>query len=283
MAIILLSLTGALAPVAFMGHFIYVRDKYEREPLRLVLRVYFISFLTVIPAAVLEAIGIASLEASDPQAVLQAALLAFLVVGFAEEGSKYLFLRWLAFRRAEFDEVYDGIIYAVAVSLGFATVENVLYVFSTTALDFRVAMIVIRAILAVPVHALLGVIMGYCVGRAKFARDPATRRRFMLIGLVLPALLHGLYDFPLLALETGVAAGIVPIFLLTVLATVVTMWVVGARMIGRAQAESPFKRPNPLRQPLAAFNPAYKFCTRCGARAPRADLFCRTCGASFYG
>ena len=279
MGLLLLSLAGAVAPAAFLLHFVYVRDKYEREPLRLVLRVYFISFLTVLPAAILEFIGQAQLNAADQNELVQAALLAFFIVGFAEEGTKFIFLRWLAFKHAEFDEVYDGVLYAVAVSLGFATVENVMYVFAYSELGLRLGVIVFRALLAVPLHALLGVLMGYYVGRAKFAPDPSSRSRFLWLALVLPALLHGLYDFPLFGLETGVGTGLKVLFVLTVLATSVTMWVIGARIIGSAQRQSPFKRPNPLLHPIAALNPAYKFCTQCGSRAGRAELFCQSCGA----
>lgn len=281
MALALLSLAAAVAPAAFMLHFVYVRDKYEREPLGLVLRVYFISFLAVIPAVVLEGIGIAALDAAHPQALLQVALLAFLIVGVTEEGSKFLFLRRLVFRRPEFNEVYDGILYAVAVSLGFATVENIAYVFSAHDITGRIAVALARALLSVPVHALLGVMMGFFVGRARFVTVPGERGRLLLIGYALAAFAHGLYDFSFLSLDAGVASDAAGLFGLIGLLTIVMMWVVSVRMIAIAQAQSPFKRPNPIRNPLAAISAVYKFCPRCGARAPRDDRFCRMCGATW--
>jgi protease PrsW len=279
--VLLLSITGAVAPAAFMLHFVYVRDKYEREPLSLVLRVYFISFLTVIPALVLELAGLAALDAFDVPAVLSAALVAFAVVGFAEEGSKFLFVRRLAFHQAEFDEPYDGILYAVAVGLGFATVENVGYVLAAPDIGGRVALIIARALTSVPVHTLLGVVMGFYIGKAKFAGTPDLRRRFLQLGLVLPALAHGLYDFPLLAIEDNADSSAAIVLMFGAVAVVAMLWVVGIRMIRSAQAESPFKRPSPLMRPFAALNMSYKFCTNCGARAPRDAQFCAVCGATW--
>lgn len=282
MGIALLSLVGALAPVVFMLHFVYVRDKYQREPLHLVLRVYLISFLAVVPAVIVEVAGQASLSASHSAPLLQTALLAFLVVGVAEEGTKYLFLRRFAFSRAEFDEPYDGIVYAVAVSLGFATVENLAYVFGAAALDQRLAVIVMRGLLSVPGHALWGVVMGFYVGHAKFAPNAARRERLLRTGLLLPVFSHGLYDFSLMAATEGIGGpAAVGAFTVIFALTVLMSWVIGVRLISRTQAESPFRRPNPLVRPLAAINPAYKFCTQCGARVTHTDRFCRQCGANW--
>jgi RsiW-degrading membrane proteinase PrsW (M82 family) len=281
MAWLVLLVLGAVAPAAFLLHFVYVRDKYQREPLRLVLRVYFISFLTVIPAVVLEMLGSAVVDASGTAALLQIGLLTFVVIGLAEEGSKLAFLRWLAFHHREFDEVYDGILYAVAVSLGFATVENVLYVLSAPGYGAQIATLVARAFMSVPVHGLLGVIMGYYVGRAKFAATGNERRRLFLTGLLLATFCHGLYDFLLIAMDEGDVGDFAAVFALGVLVLLILMWVAGARLIGRAQRESPFKRPSPITHPLLAINQAYKFCTHCGARAPRADAYCRQCGATW--
>lgn len=281
MAWLVLLVLGAVAPAAFLLHFVYVRDRWEREPPRLVLRVYFVSFLTVIPAAIFEAVGQAAIESAGTAALIEAGLLAFVVVGLAEEGSKLAFLRWLVYHDQEFNEVYDGILYAVAVGLGFATVENVLYVLSAPGFGAQIATLIVRAIMSVPVHGLLGVIMGYFVGRAKFVPSGQGRRRLFLIGLALAAFCHGLYDFLLIGMDSGEIGGLAVPFGLGVVLLVVLMWVVGVRLIHRAQDLSPFKRPSPLVNPVLAFNPTYKFCTRCGTRALRADTSCRQCGASW--
>jgi RsiW-degrading membrane proteinase PrsW (M82 family) len=276
--VLLLTVAGAVAPAVFLLHYVYARDKYEREPLALIVRVYLVSFLTVIPAVVLEAAGIAVLQGLGAQAVIAAGLMAFAVVGTIEEGSKFLFLRWLAFRRPEFNEPYDGIMYAVSVGLGFATVENVGYVFSAPDLLGRVGLIVIRALLAVPAHALMGVIMGYYVGRAKFVPHAPERRRLLWLGFLWPVFAHGVYDFPLLVLVSEPAPGVALAALVAVPVVIGALWVVGVRLIHRAQALSPFKRPSPLVNPLAAVSRAYRFCAQCGARAQSTDAFCAVCG-----
>lgn len=181
----LVLLCGALAPSVFLLHFVYVRDKYEREPLRLMLRVYFFSFLTVIPVLVLQVVPLSILEVTATQSLASRVIVAFVVAGLIEEGMKFLFVRWLAFHRPELNEPYDGILYAVAVSLGFATIENMLYVLG--AAQFGVSplvIIVVRAVLAVPGHALWGVIMGSYIGRAKFAVATKVRQRLLLSGLL---------------------------------------------------------------------------------------------------
>lgn len=276
---LVLSVLGAVAPAAFFLHFIYVRDKYEREPLGLLLRVYFLSFFTVLPALVLEIAGGLAMEALTVPAVLGAAIVSFAIVGLAEEGSKLLFLRRLAFKQAEFDEPYDGILYGVAVGLGFATVENIGYVLAAPTVELRLQTIVARAVLSVPVHTLLGVIMGAYLGRAKFA-TAETRGRLLWLALLLPTFAHGLYNFPLITMETGAVGA--PLFWVGIsVLTVVVLWVVGFRLIRAAQETSPFKRPNPLVHPLAAFNMAHKFCTQCGTRTERAAAQCRVCGAGW--
>src|SRR5262245_10398777 len=146
MLVILVLVAAAVAPAAFLLYFVYIRDRYEREPLGLVLRVYLVSLLAVIPAVILELAGGAAIDRTDPgSALVQQAVLAFLVVALAEEGTKLAFLIWLAYRRAEFNEVYDGIVYAVAVGLGFATTENILYVFTGGSVGGGIVIAVVRA------------------------------------------------------------------------------------------------------------------------------------------
>jgi protease PrsW len=266
-------LLAAVAPAAFMLHFIYVRDKYEREPLRRVLGVYFLSFLTVIPAAVLENLVVLP-KATTLSAV---AIEVWLVVALTEEVVKYLALRYWAMPRKEFNEVYDGILYAVAASLGFATAENLLYVFGDGGGWGTAAM---RAVLSVPAHALWGVITGYFAGLAWFAP-----KRFKLIlvwcGLLLAIFWHGLYDF--FAFGAGIAdENTGTLMLLGLPATVAANWVLALILVKRAQSQSVFKRPSPMLNPLAAVQRSVKFCHRCGLKLPATAGFCTRCGYSFH-
>jgi RsiW-degrading membrane proteinase PrsW (M82 family) len=112
---------------------------------------------------------------------------AFIVVALVEEFSKYVIVKLYAQKNKEFNESFDGIVYAVFVSMGFAALENVLYVF-----QYGVATGITRAFTAVPAHAVFGVLMGYFMGKAKFSEN-----KFILniTGLLLATIFHGAYDF----------------------------------------------------------------------------------------
>jgi RsiW-degrading membrane proteinase PrsW (M82 family) len=271
-------LIAAVAPVVFMLHFVYVRDRYEREPLGRVLTVFFVSFLTVIPAIIVEGL----LLTAQPAGLLGVAIAAWGVIALSEEFFKYVALRWLAINHPSFNEVYDGILYAVAASLGFAVVENILYVFMSAAegggAGFGVA--VARALLSVPGHALWGVMMGYYIGLAKFEPDHSKKRPLVLKGIFLAVFWHGLYDFFAFGAEELGGAGSL-LFGVGVLAVIVVNWIIGVRLIRRAQEQSCFKRPHPLVNPIAAIRPNVKYCHRCGQPQPRINPRCDRCGYQF--
>jgi len=270
-------LTAAVAPVVFMLHFVYVRDKYEPEPLGRVLTVFFVSCLTVIPAAIVEAI----LLQFQPGGLIGIAIAAFLVIALSEEFFKYLAIKWLAVRHPSFNEVYDGILYAVAASLGFAVVENIMYVFFSAAEGTGAGMTVAvaRALLSVPGHALWGVMMGYYIGRAKLEPDVTKKRPLVIKGLALAIFWHGLYDFFAFGAEASEELAIP--MAVGVLAVIVVNWIIGVNLIRKAQELSCFKRPNPLVNPIAAVRRDIKYCHRCGFAQPRNHHFCNRCGYEF--
>jgi RsiW-degrading membrane proteinase PrsW (M82 family) len=179
----------ALAPVVFLMTYLYVKDEYDREPLLHLFIAFGLGILCSIPViyvggALRTLLGVNS--DSDPFALIT---YAFVVVALTEEGMKYLVLRWHAYRLDDFDEPYDGIMYGATVSLGFAAIENVLYVFQLgESVAFQ------RMFTAVPAHAVFGILMGYYFGRARFiAKGSAQVER--LKGLGLAVLFHGLYDY----------------------------------------------------------------------------------------
>ena len=269
---------AAIAPVVFMLHFVYVRDKYEREPLGRVLLVYFVSFATVIPAGIFEAIF-----QVQEAGWLGLAITVWLVIALAEETVKYGALRLLAVPHRDFNEVYDGIIYAVSVSLGFATVENLAYVFisagDSIGKGFTVA--IMRGIISVPAHALWGVMMGYYVGLAKFADNKSEKRRLALRGWLTAVFWHGLFDF--CAFGVTLATGFLMQFLMIAgfIAIVVVNWRIALRLIRAAQERSSFKRPYLLVNPIGALAMHLKYCHRCGAPAQRKQKDCQHCGYHF--
>jgi len=181
-----LLLTIALAPVAILLVYVYFRDKYEKEPISLLLWGLFLGALVTVPIMVVE--FFLDRFAVYFQGMGWAAYRAFVVAGFTEEIFKFLVVMLFFWRKKDFNEKFDGIVYAVFVSLGFAAVENILYVIqngSGTGL--------IRAVTAVPAHLLFGVIMGYYIGLAKFI--PEGRTKFLQRAVYMPVLMHGFYDF----------------------------------------------------------------------------------------
>ena len=236
-------LIGAVAPVAFLFHIVYVRDRYEREPAGLIVRIYLLSLFTVLPALVLEYVGDGFLTASGLDERLSALISAFAVVGLAEEGTKFVFLRRLAERRPEFTEPYDGVLYAVCVGLGFATVENIAYVFRAPDLTGQLALVLGRGFTSVPVHTFLAVLMGWHIGRARFITDHEQRERLVWGGMLVPAFLHGLYDFPLLLLDTEWGVRYENVLVLMAAAVLVLLWVLGFHYLRRAQQLSPIRPP----------------------------------------
>ena len=180
----------ALAPILIIAFYIYFRDKYEKEPVYLLLISLVLGGLIVMPIIYLE--RFLSLFSIYFDGYSSAAYNAFAVASFSEESFKFLALFILIWRNRNFNEKFDGIVYAVFISLGFAAVENVLYVS-----EGGLSVGLMRAITAVPAHALFGIIMGYYYGLAKFY--PKQRTKYLLQSYFMPILFHGLYDFILMS------------------------------------------------------------------------------------
>ena len=132
----------------------------------------------------------------------------FCGVALVEEGMKYFFLKKYLFTNPEFNEPLDGIVYAVMVSLGFATVENIMYVIGAQSDGTGVA--ILRMFSAIPLHAACGVIMGYYVGMAKFKKD--NNNSLLLKGVLIATLVHAVYNY-FLFLGQGEVLSFVALFI----------------------------------------------------------------------
>jgi len=178
----------AIAPVIVIIWYFLFLDKLNKEPLKMLIRTFLFGVLSVVPAVLMSLLGTKLLGPVNnvPRALFEA----FIVVALAEELAKYFFLRKYVFKRVEFEEPYDGIVYAVMISMGFAAIENVMYVMQG---GFAVG--VMRMFTAVPAHATFAVLMGYWVGRAKMENKPYLN----WLGLGSAVLFHGLYDVFLLS------------------------------------------------------------------------------------
>jgi len=176
----------SLAPVLIIAGYIYFRDKYEKEPLQLLIIALLAGALSVIPILFVELFLLSF--AVYFNGLMAAAWKAFVVAAFTEESFKFLALYMLIWKSREFNDKYDGIVYSVFISLGFAAVENVLYVFGGGVFTG-----IARAVTAVPAHAIFGITMGFYFGMARFypKKEDHLKRKALLI----PILLHGIYDF----------------------------------------------------------------------------------------
>jgi len=189
----------ALLPVVIVCSYVYYRDKNDREPLWALAISFFLGILSVIPAYFLEKAFLQPAASNISGMVFYC----FLVVGFSEEISKYFFLRVYSYRLKAFNEPFDGIIYSVMVSMGFAAAENILYV-----MDGGMGVGIMRAFTAIPAHATFAVAMGYYIGLAKFKSTKMNATVYHLIGLALAVTFHGFYDFFLFTnSELGMFAG----------------------------------------------------------------------------
>ena len=187
-------IAAAVLPAVFLMVRVWRADRLEKESPRLMWQLVKGGILSALLALVEERIGSWILDAAVPkETVLYNVLLYFVVVAVAEESSKYLFLKRNSWRSPEFTSQYDGVIYAVFTSLGFALWENISYV-----LHFGFGTALVRAVTAIPGHACFGVFMGVFYGFARKYENfgaPLASRICRLLSLCFPVLLHGAYDY----------------------------------------------------------------------------------------
>lgn len=185
----------AIAPGVAISAYIIFKDEYNREPRKHLLISFLLGALSIIPAMLLELPITFTEQSLFFQSTLGNALKAYFMVALPEEACKYFMLKKYAYRQPEYDEPFDGIVYAVMVGMGFATVENIMYVY-----EYGVATGVVRMFLAVPAHATFAIIMGYFMGKAKFSQKRETY--LLLAGLFWAVVFHGSYDFFLFLKDT---------------------------------------------------------------------------------
>jgi RsiW-degrading membrane proteinase PrsW (M82 family) len=179
-------LTAAIAPGLALLSYFYLRDHFESEPVKTVFRVFLSGAIVTFPIMFFQYV-------LEYEHLLSSQFWkAFVVSGMLEEFFKWFVLIFTIYQHVEFNEPYDGIVYGVAASLGFATVENILYLAT-----HGVTLAFGRALLPVSSHALFGVIMGYYLGKAKFSTRELSLK-WIWLSLLIPVFLHGVYDYILI-------------------------------------------------------------------------------------
>ena len=224
-------LIASITPVLIFLYLIFKKDK-NKEPIGLLAKCFFGGFLSIIIALII-GVPMMKIGTAFQSPLFKSFYEAFFVAAIPEEFAKFIILYWIIWKSKFFDEHYDGIIYAVFVSLGFALVENILYVSGK-----GIGIAFIRAILAVPGHGLFAVAMGYFLSLAKFNKQTNVQK-YLVLSLVVPMGLHGTYDFLLMYVSslTEADAGFAVILLLIFTVFIIFLWRFGIKKIKIAVAK----------------------------------------------
>lgn len=217
----------ALAPTVIVSIYIFIRDKYEKEPIRLLFLGLLFGLIIAAPIMGIEMLLSSIMPIMG--VVGESLYTAFVIAAGSEEFFKFLVLYFLVWRNKNFNEPFDGIVYSTFISLGFAGIENILYVFNPYLGGYKTG--IARAIFAVPGHALFGIAMGYYYAIAKF--ESKQKKNMLIKAYIVPWILHGIYDFILIVQ--------IPIIMLFFVPFVLYLWVQGMRKMKRHIKSSPFK------------------------------------------
>ena len=197
---LVLILIISLAPIAFFAYKIYEKD-FDKEPTKILIRLFLCgvgsTFLTVLFTYLLNRFFPFFSRDFSELSIIDLIPYVFLGVAAVEEFSKWIFVYKLEYNDDEFNHLYDGIVYAAFVALGFACFENVLYVF-----EYGISTGIVRAITAIPGHLCDGIMMGYYLSMAKLSmcnNNKKLARKNILFSLMIPVIAHGIYDYTIMA------------------------------------------------------------------------------------
>lgn len=209
-------LSAGIAPGLALLSYFYLKDQHGSEPISVVLKTFLFGALLVFPIAFIQYV-------IETESFVQSEIIhAFFLVGLLEEFFKWFILIYIVYQHVAFDEPYDGVVYGASVSLGFATAENIIFLIAN-GLEHAIS----RSFLPVSSHALFGVIMGFYIGKGKFTTK--AKRKWLALSLILPFLLHGIYDYILLNQQN---------WLMNILPFMAFLWWLGLRKVRKARALS---------------------------------------------
>ncbi len=185
----------AILPIILICLYVYSKDR-DKEPLKLLVKLFFLGILAcvlVLGLSVLEYFIPGLNKDTSQMNLIEVLIYSFINVAFVEEFFKWIMVYNFGYKSKYFDQLYDIVVYAVFVSLGFAFLENILYVIPQGTLKIGI----IRALLAVPGHACDAIFMGYYLSIARIYKNRNIKmsKRNVLLSLLVPTILHGIYDF----------------------------------------------------------------------------------------
>lgn len=191
----------AVLPIIVILIYVNSRDK-NKEPLALLIRLFIGGILScgmvLMISGLISSINPALSPTNNNKTLIEMIIYAFVSVALVEELCKWIIVYLFGYNNREFDEMYDGLVYAVFVSLGFAFIENILYVLVSNSINTAI----IRALCAIPSHACDAIFMGYHMSIAreyKLKKNKKQERKQLLLSIIMPTILHGIYDFCLMA------------------------------------------------------------------------------------
>lgn len=194
----ILMLIAAIAPAVVLGYYIYQKDKLKQEPPKELLKAFGLGVLSVfVSLGISLPLKYLGFYTNEPHAFWEGVCAAFCGAAIPEEIAKFLMF-WLVVRKNRwFDEKMDGVVYASCVALGFAALENILYLASN--FDAWVSVGIARALLSVPGHFFFGILMGYYYSLVRFSVSPSMKNKCMV--LLAPILAHGIYNSLLFTMD----------------------------------------------------------------------------------
>ncbi len=213
----------ASAPVFMLILFIYIKDKYEKEPNYMLFTTILFGFFSAAYVIAID-IFIENLFNTD-----NALFSAFIISAGVEEFVKFIFLFFLMFKNPNLNEPFDAIFYSVYVSLGFAWAENIIYVYSPDLGGIDTA--VMRAVFSVPGHFLFSLFMGYEFAYFSYYKKGAV---YILKTFFYPYFIHGIYNLIILLFGD--------FYIFVFLPYIFFLWVIGLRKIKILSFKSPFKK-----------------------------------------
>ncbi|AEB75020.1 PrsW family intramembrane metalloprotease [Clostridium botulinum] len=215
----------AVIPGIVFSLLVYLTDRYDKEPIKVLIKVFIMGALAVIPTVFVEKILFSLFYFHGFSKVVFSS---FIVAGLTEEFFKREVVMKTVFKKDVFNEKLDGIIYCIFSSLGFATIENIIYVVFKFSANYYVGLY--RGIFSVPAHLLFGITMGYYMSLGKFSLKYKTQKTFMRKSLIVPTILHGIFDFILMAQKEFLAILFLPF--------VVYLWLMNLRKLNKYYLES---------------------------------------------
>lgn len=268
----LILLFVALLPVVLICIYVYKKDR-AKEPIKLLIRLFLSGILSAFMVIIITGIlspFIPFFTLGDGAGFIEVLLHTFLGVAVIEEGCKLIMCYINGYKSAEFDEIYDIILYSIMVSLGFAAFENIIYVLKASSLFLGV----VRGVLSIPGHSFFALYMGYHLSLAKIASlkgNKQEEKKNFLLALLIPTTLHGIFDFCLMSQNL--------IFLIVFFIFVIALYILSIKkliFVAKNNKSLIVNTNNNQNGYMNINTNANRFCPNCGT--PVNTNFCTNCG-----